>query len=385
MTTQKILTRDFILNFLSQFAFSFVSFILVPTIPVYLSTFEAKAGEIGFLIGILSVFSLIPRPFIGRALLRVSERRFMMAGAILYLLSSIAYLAAPPFWPFLIVRIIQGVGLAFFSTASVALIANSTPQNRRGQIISYYFLSYNFAFALAPYFGMLLINQFSFTILFLVCTALSLCTLFITFKLRNVQGVPIENESMRNQPFLNRDVLPSGIMAFLLNIIWGSLGAFFPLYALRHDVSNPGIFFAFIAITLILGRSLGGRILDMYAREKVIIPCFVIIITSIVVLNFSTSLLMFILVAILFGTGWAFLYPSLVVYAVESSGSARGPAMGTFTALADLGVGIGPMIMGLILEWTNYPIMFLSLTLIGVINFLYFRYTIKTKRKRSVE
>jgi MFS family permease len=124
MTTQKILTRDFVLSFLAQFAFSFVSFILVPTIPVYLSRFEAKAGEIGFLIGILSVFSLIPRPFIGRALLRIPERKFMMAGAILYILSSIAYLAAPPFWPFLIVRVLQGVGLAFFSTASVALIAN---------------------------------------------------------------------------------------------------------------------------------------------------------------------------------------------------------------------------------------------------------------------
>jgi len=382
MTTQKILTRDFILNFLSQFAFSFVSFILVPTIPVYLSTFEAKAGEIGFLIGILSVFSLIPRPFIGRALLRIPERKFMMAGAILYVLSSVAYLAAPPFWPFLIVRIMLGVGLAFFSTASVALIANSTSENRRGQIISYYFLSYNFAFALAPYFGMLLINQFSFTILFLVCTALSLCTLFITLKLRKTQPVPRENESIRNQAFLNRDVLPSGIMAFLLNVIWGSLGAFFPLYALRHDVSNPGIFFAFIAITLIVGRSLGGRILDMYAREKVIIPCFIVIITSIVILTFSTSLVMFILVAILFGTGWAFLYPSLVVYAVESSGSARGPAMGTFTALADLGAGIGPMIMGLILEWTNYPIMFLSLTFIGVTNFLYFDYTARRKRRK---
>ena len=382
MTTQKILTRDFILNFLSQFAFSFVSFIFVPTIPVYLSTFEAKAGEIGFLIGILSVFSLIPRPFIGRALLRIPERKFMMAGAILYVLSSVAYLAAPPFWPFLIVRIMQGVGLAFFSTASVALIANSTSENRRGQIISYYFLSYNFAFALAPYFGMLLINQFSFTILFLVCTALSLCTLFITLKLRKTQPVPREKESIRNQAFLNRDVLPSGIMAFLLNVIWGSLGAFFPLYALRHDVSNPGIFFAFIAITLIVGRSLGGRILDMYAREKVIIPCFIVIITSIVILTFSTSLVMFILVAILFGTGWAFLYPSLVVYAVESSGSARGPAMGTFTALADLGAGIGPMIMGLILEWTNYPIMFLSLTFIGVTNFLYFDYTARRKRRK---
>lgn len=383
MATEKILTRDFVLNFLTQFAFSFVSFILVPTIPVYLSRFEAKAGEIGFLIGILSVFSLIPRPFIGRALLRVPERKFMIAGAVLYILSSVAYLAAPPFWPFLIVRIAQGVGLAFFSTASVALIANSTSESRRGQIISYYFLSYNFSFALAPYFGMLLINQFSFTALFLVCTALSLCTLLITLKLRKTQGIPVESESIRNQPFLNRDVLPSAVMAFLLNVIWGSLGAFFPLYALRHDVSNPGIFFAFIAMTLIVGRSLGGRILDMYAREKVVIPCFILLIISVVVLTFSTTLLMFILVAIGFGVGWAFLYPSLVVYAVESSGSARGPAMGTFTALADLGAGIGPMFIGWILEWTNYPIMFFSLTLIGVINLLYFRYTIRTKRSRA--
>jgi len=382
MPTQRILTRDFVLNFLAQFAFSFVSFILIPTIPVYLSRFEAKAGEIGFLVGVLSVASLIPRPFIGRALSTIPERKFMIAGAVLYILSSVAYLFAPPFWPFFIVRILQGVGLAFFSTASVALIANITSENRRGQTISYYFLSFNFAFALAPYFGMVLINEFSFTVLFLVCTALSLCTLLITLKLRKMQHVPIESESMRNQPLFSREVLPSAIMAFLLNIIWGSLGAFFPLYALRHGVSNPGIFFAFVAIALILGRSLGGRLLDTYAREKVIIHCFIAIIISAVVLTFSTTLPMFILVAIIFGTGWAFLYPSLVVYAVENSGSARGPAMGTFMALADLGVGIGPMIMGLILERTNYPTMFIFLALIGVLNFLYFGYTIRTKRKK---
>jgi len=383
MTTQKILTRDFVLNFLAQFAFSFVSFILIPTIPVYLSRFEAKAGEIGFLVGVLSVFSLIPRPFIGRALSRIPERKFMVAGAILYILSSVAYLSASPFWPFLIVRILQGAGLAFFSTASVALIANITSENRRGQIISYYFLSFNFAFALAPYFGMVLINQFSFTVLFLVCAALSLCTLFITLKLKKMDSIPIENESTQRQPFFSREVLPSAIMAFLLNVIWGSLGAFFPLYALRYGVSNPGIFFAFVAITLILGRSLGGRMLDIYAREKVIIPCLILVMISIVILVFSTTLPMFILVAIIFGTGWAFLYPSLVVYAVENSGSARGPAMGTFTALADLGAGIGPMIMGMILEWTNYPIMFFFLTLIGVINFLYFDYWVRKKRKKA--
>ncbi len=308
----------------------------------------------------------------------------MMAGAILYILSSIAYLLAPPFWPFLIVRILQGIGLAFFSTASITLVVNITSEIRRGQIISYYFLSFNFAFALAPYFGMLLINEFNFTVLFLVCTGLSLCTLLTTLKLRKMQDVPIENESIKNQPFLNREVLPSAIMAFMLNVIWGALSAFFPLYALRHGVSNPGIFFAFLAIALILGRTLGGKILDIYERKKVIIPCLITVIISIVVLTFSTTLVMFILVAIIFGTGWAFLYPSLVIYAVENSGPARGPAMSTFTAFADLGAGIGPMVMGIILEWTNYPIMFSSLTLIGVINFLYFHYTIR-KRGRNTD
>jgi len=158
----------------------------------------------------------------------------------------------------------------------------------------------------------------------------------------------------------------------MINTIWGALVAFFPLYALKHGVSNPGIFFFFLAITLILGRTLGGRILDIYDRKKVIIPCLAAIIISLLILTFSTTLPMFILVAVVLGTGWSLLYPSLLIYAIENADSARGPAMGTFTGLADLGAGIGPMTMGVILQWTSYPIMFLCLTLIGVINFVYF-------------
>jgi MFS family permease len=89
---------------------------------------------------------------------------------------------------------------------------------------------------------------------------------------------------------------------------------------------------------------------------------------------------MFILVAVGLGIGWALLYPSLLIYAIENAGSARGPAMGTFTGVADLGAGIGPIISGIILQWTNYSIMFSCLTLIGVINLFYFYYAIGKKR-----
>jgi MFS family permease len=376
---QKIFDREFIVNFLAQFTFSFVSFILIPTIPIYLSKFQAKEGEVGFLVGIFSICSLIPRPFMGRALQRRSERKFMMAGAILYILSSFAYLWASPFWPFLIVRILQGVGLAFFSTASFVLIANIASGTYRGRIISYYYLSFNFAFALAPYFGMLLINHFNFRVLFLVCAGFSLCTLFTTAQLTKIQGVSEENQAKKDQPLFTPEAFPPALIAFALNIIWGSLGAFIPLYALEHGVSNPGIFFAVFAIMLILGRGLGGRILDLYDRKKVIMPCLITIIVSMVMLQFSTTLFMFILVAIILGTGWAFLYPSLALYLIENSESTRGSAISIFTALGDLGTGIGPMIMGIILQWTGYSVMFLCLAFISILNVVYFYYAIVKK------
>jgi len=71
MTQQKILSRDFILCFFAQFAFSSVFNILVPTIPIYLSRFQAKEAEIGFLIGVFSISSLIFRPIVGNALLNI--------------------------------------------------------------------------------------------------------------------------------------------------------------------------------------------------------------------------------------------------------------------------------------------------------------------------
>jgi MFS family permease len=383
MATQKILTRDFVLSFFAQFTFSSVFSILIPTIPIYLSRMEAKEAEIGVLVGALSVSSLVLRPLVGRALLKIPEKDFMIAGALCYTLSSIAYLFAPPFWPLLAVRVFQGIGLALFSTASFTLVANMIPDTHRGQIISYFYLSINFAFALAPYFGMLLINQFNFPfnfkILFLVSTGLSLCCLFITLKLKKMPVVPLGNQPPQKQPLLSREALPPAIIAFFITINWGALTAFFPLYALSHGVDNPGIFFAAFAITLILVRGLGGKILDIYAREKVILPCLFNLIISPAILAFSTTLTMFIFVGIIWGMGTAFLYPALVAYTIDRVGSSRGPAMGTFTALTDLGAGMGSVIMGIILELTNYPIMFLCLALTGVINLLYFYFTVRKK------
>src|SRR3990170_6765642 len=130
-TIQKILTRDFILCFLTQFIFTFAAFTLLPTLPIYLSRLGSTEVEIGILIGSFSVSSLVLRPFVGRALLRIPEKYFMIAGTLFFAFGSAAYLFAPPFWPFLIVRVFQGIGFALFTTASFTLIAHIAPEAHR--------------------------------------------------------------------------------------------------------------------------------------------------------------------------------------------------------------------------------------------------------------
>src|SRR4030042_4414847 len=180
---QKIFPRDFNLVFLGQLAMSFVFNILIPTLPIYLSRLGSTETEIGVLIGIFFFSSLVLRPFVGRALLKTHEKTFMIAGALLFALTSVAYLFAPPFWPLLIVRIFQGFGFAFFQTAAMTLIVNISSEAHRGRSLSYFYLAINLSGPLGPSLGMFLINHFTFTVLFWVCLGLSLGSLFITHRL----------------------------------------------------------------------------------------------------------------------------------------------------------------------------------------------------------
>jgi MFS family permease len=371
-TMRKILTRDFILAFFAQFTFISVYYILIPTLPIYLSRSGAKEAEIGILIGIFFVSSLALRPFVGKALLRFSEKEFMIFGALLFILTSFAYILAPPFWPFFIMRAFQGVGLAFFHTASNTLIANISPEAHRGQSISYFLLAPNVSLALTPSLGMFLINHFSFPLLFLFCLGLSLCSLLITSRLRRREVALPRDTPVEKGLLLSRKAVSPSIVSCLNFIMWGALTAFFPLYALHHGVTNSGLFFTAIAIMFFLGRTFGGKILDLYGNERVILPLLTTCVISMTLLSFSKNLPMFILVAVIWGIGNALLTPALMAHILDQVGSSKSTAIGTYTLLSDLGLGLGPVIMGVIVRLSNYPIMFLCLAFTGVINIIYF-------------
>jgi predicted MFS family arabinose efflux permease len=378
-TLRKVLTREFVLSAFGLFTVGFVFHILAPTLPIYLSTLGSTEIEIGVLVGTFMLASLLFRPVVGKILLKIPEKRLMIAGALLFVITSFAYLLAMPFWPLMIVRLVQGVGFACFHTAAFTLIANTSAEEHRGQSLSYFILSFNFASALAPSIGVFLINHFNFTVLFLTCMGLSLCCLIVSLQLRARRIVPQQESARKDRSLFSRGaVLPSTIGAFTL-FGYGGLSAFFPLYAIRHGVSNPGIFFTVIASMLILCRALGGRVLNYSSRDRIILPCLMTYILSMVILSFSKTLPMFILVAVIWGVGHAFLIPTLMVYALEEGG-VSGPAMATFHAITDVGLCLGPVVMGIVLRLTSYPVMFMCIALMGAGNLSFFYFIVRKKK-----
>ena len=379
-TIRKILTRDFILVTFAQFAFLGVYNILVPTLPIYLVKSGSGEVEIGIIVGVFFVSALILRPFVGKALLRTPEKTYMLAGGILFIVTCSGFFIAPPFWPLFFLRLFQGIGLALFHTACYTFAVNISPKEHVGQSLGYFFLANNISMALFPSVGMFLINDFGFPALFLTCVGLSLSTTLISGKL--TRRVVAREPSDDKDEFLSWKSIPPSVVNFLINFVWGGINAFFPLYALSHGVSNSGLFFTAIAAMLFLGRIFGGKILDVHSRDRIVLVLIGLSILSMALLAVSKTLTMFILVGVIWGLGNSLLAPAVLTYVLDRAGDSRGPAMGMFLLISDLGLGLGSVIMGVVIRLSSYSIMFLGLAFVGVINLVYFHLFVRKRGPR---
>lgn len=372
---RNIMTRDFILGFLAFFVFFVANFTLTPTMPVYLKELGSNAREIGALVGILCIASLFCRLLVGRALRRYPEKRVMMFGAAMFAFTFLAFIVLRPFWPLLFVRFFQGVAFSCMDTAAIAYVVNVVPPVYRTRAITYIFLAPCLAMAIAAPVGMFLMIRYSFMVLLLTGTALSACAFFFCLSLSGQKTTAPGQESPARNTFLFEwKIVVPAIASFLQYIVWSSVSAFFPLYAVQCGVTNPGLFFSAMAFMMIIGRIFGGKIFEMWRKEKIIVAFMLVSMVALVTLSLSTTLPVFIVAGLLWGIAAAFVFPTCMAYALEYSGTSGGTALGTYQAFTDLGVALGPVITGMIIPLTGYRVMFLCLASLCTLNLLYFQF-----------
>ncbi len=380
-----IFTRDFVLNFFAFFLFLSAIYSLVPTLPIYLARLGSNEREIGALIGIIALATLVSRLFVGQALLKYRAKSIIMAGALLAAVTFFAYIVFQPFWPLLIIRFLQGVTMGCIDTAVLVSIIGVVLPAYRTRALGYLMLAFSLATAVSAPFGMFVINRYSFTVLFLSGAGLCFCALILSWKVKGQEmTIPKKDSPTASTAFFNLKIITPAITGFLQFFVWGAVAAFFPLYAIQCGVINPGYFFSAMAIMMITGRLLGGKVMDTCNKEKFIVAFLPSMMVILIILSLSKTLPMFILVGALWGTGASFFVPMIMSYALDYSGSTGGTAVGTFRALQDLGMALGPVTVGIIIPVTGYRVMFLSLAAICLVNLCYFQFYVRRRVRLSL-
>jgi MFS family permease len=375
-----LINRNFVLAFCAQLALMSTYQLLMPTLPLYLKGLGNSEIEVGVLVGAMMISAVVARPLAGRAMVKAGSKAFMIIGGCLYVAGAAAYLLVPPFWPFLAVRLLHGCAFGFFHTASTTYVVGITDAQHRARMLAYFSLTMNFAGVIAPPLGVELLKRFGPGHLFAVVTALALCTLLIAVSLGTESQAARVHSASEDRSLLSKGAIPHSTVGFMSLWVWAALTTFFPIYATDLGVANPGVVFTAMAAMMILSRVLGGKILDRVGRRRLVLVCLSISIVSMAMFTISRTLPFFIVSGVIWSLGQAFLMPSLMVLALERAGTSPSPAVATFYAVSDVGVFAGPLVMGVVVHYTGYPMMFFCLSIIGLTNLLYF--WLLTRRKR---
>lgn len=380
----RIFSRDFLFIWLANF-FIFLGFqMTLPTLPIFVKELGGSDQIVGLIVGVFTFSALLLRPFAGNALETRGRQVVYLFGLSLFVISVGAFAFATSIFMLIVMRILQGVGWGFSTTASGTVATDLIPPKRRGEGMGYYGLSSNLALALGPALGLSLVGVISFTQLFLIASAMGLIALLLALMIRykKVEESPDKTTTVKFDVFEKSAINPS-ILLFFITLTFGGIATFLPLYAIERSVEGISLYFVVYAIFLMISRLIAGKIYDEKGHMYVFPPGALMILIAMILLAWLPSTLVLLLAAAFYGFGFGSVQPALQAWAVNSAAKNRkGMANATFFSFFDLGVGIGAMGFGIIANQLGYRYIYIisALSIISAIIYYFYLY-IRAKRE----
>lgn len=353
-------------------------YLLMPTLPMFIKQLGGSESQVGFIIGVFTISAVIVRPIVGGLMDRYGRRIFIISGLIFFAITMYLYDWVTGIIFLIVLRILHGISWAISTTSIGTAVTDVIPPSRRGEGMGWYGLAMTLGMALGPILGLWIAKSFSFHYLFLVCTALALIAFILSF----ITKIPKVKYTEKKQiSFFEKTVLPIAIVTFFLSFTFGGITTFLPLFAAKIQV-NVGTFFLAYAITLIIIRPLTGRISDKYGEGIIIVPALFILAIALLVLILTKGTIGLVITAILYGIGFGSAQPALQVATIRlAPPEKRGVANATFFTAFDLGIGLGSIILGFVLQLMGYEMLFIVCALSALISLLIFILFVKNSLK----
>ncbi len=353
----------YVVAFVGYAGFSF----MFPVIPLYAAQLGAPVSEVGIIVATLSyVTAIFLIPF-GMLSDKFGRPKLLMGGLIVFTLAPLLYPLASNTGLLIAVRAIHGLGAAAFLPAAIALVVDLTPPNRRGTSIGWYTASLQLGLMAGPITGGFLAGRFGTNAAFYGCAAISFIGLALAFsRLRDIAHEPVSTPEVSVSPWswLGHPLAIAVMLAPLLVALGsGTIGSYIPLYGQRFGMTeaDAGAIITGVYASSSLLRAPSGRLADKIDRKLLLGGGVGISAVAVSLFPFFHGLAQFIAIGVIFGVGMGLAMPASLAMAADfSSASGRALSMAVPTCSFQIGMAVGPTIMGFVADARGYETMFLS-------------------------
>jgi MFS family permease len=349
------------INFFSSVNF----FALMSVVPIYaLNVFHMNEGQAGFATGIFAVGILASRFIAGRFVTPSIFKSMLSFGLILLTVISIGYFFAAAPLALYAVRFISGFAFGITSTTNITIISSIVPKERSGEGVGYYSLGQVLSMALGPFLGVRLAMDGNYTAVFAICIILPAIGIgFLPFlRLRNIHGESHHSEDVESvlSRFVEFRIIPIASLAFLLYFVINGVTSFMAVYAETIDLVQPAAYFLLIhAVVMLVSRPFISKLFDRRGANIVLYPMIAVLAFGILLVSQSHSAETLLIASVFTGLGTGAFTSCLLASLVHLVPLHRlGVANATYFMFTDTSVAVGPMLIGLIVPFSGFRMLF---------------------------
>ncbi len=321
-------------------------------------------------------------PIVGRLSDRRGRKLFICSGLVAYAIISLGYIWANSVPLLTLVRLIHGVAAGMIMPVAQAYVGDISPEGEEGTWMGYFNAAFLTGFGVGPLMGGVLTDHFGMNVAFSTMGGLNLLAFLVA-----VLFLPeIRQRKMATSPRpsfkeMSTSDMIKGLFSYRLSFSMGrgAFATFLPIFAAFYIGLSPTLIGVLVAVNILLMSLLqvyGGNIADRFNRRALVVVGGLINLTFLALIPFAHSFWQLLGICAFGGLGGAVSLPAASALTVEEGRRfGMGSTMAVFAMAFSLGMAIGPLLSGVIVDLANINSVFYfgaGMGLIGTSLFIWF-------------
>lgn len=354
--------------------------VIIPLIPIYVEQMGVTGIWIGVLFAVYSGTRVLMAPFIGRLSDRRGRKPLLMAGLILVVVASLGYIWANTLWILVLVRVVHGAAGGMIFPIAMSYVGDLSPEGKEGTWMGYFSATVFIALGVGPLLGGVLTENFGMTVTFATMSCLGFLSLLLTGLLLPESKAKQVADKVR---ISFRAILSSSMIQGLfgyrmtLEAGWGAYIGFISILAgvnLGLSTSQIGILLTANILLSSVMMILFGRIADKVNKKGMIVVSSLVTAASLAAMPLAGGFWSLLALNIFAGIVGAAEYPPASALVItEGRRFGMGSTVAVMTMSTSLGMVIGPLMGGVILDAVDVNASFYSaggIMALGVVLFV---------------